>query len=177
MHRAVTCVILLAALLGPATGLAARASDDAELRALSVDWMQAIADKDRPALERMLAPEFKLRGAGDPPADAVSRAEWIDNAIGKDWSAFEYENVDIHVDGDRATMSSLLRFRIKPIPFELDSGVVDTWVRRNGQWQVSGRYLGESQFRGRVEFVKGVLATLALVAAFVFVRRWRRRAR
>ena len=166
------CAALVASFGAVAAGAGA---DEAALRAASVQWMQAIAAKDRATLERLLAPEYMLRGAGDPPADAVPRAEWIANAVGKDWSGFHYDNMAVQLDGDRATVASKLRFRISPIPFELDSGVVDTWVRRDGRWQVTGRYLGESRFSARVEFVKGFLAALALVGAFALVRRWRRR--
>lgn len=169
--------LLLAAALAPVAGWAATPSatdDERELRALSAQWMQAIASKDRPALERLMAPEYMLRGAGDPPADGVPRAEWIGNAVGKDWSDFAYDNMVVRVDGDHATVASKLRFRIAPIPFELDSGVVDTWARRDGRWRVTGRYLGESRFGARVEFVKGALAALLLVGAFALVRRWRR---
>jgi hypothetical protein len=177
--RTLAGVVLAAATVlasaGAMAASAGAAGDDAALRDLSVQWMQAIAAKDRPTLERLMAPEYVLRGAGDPPADGVPRAEWIGNAIGKDWSDFHYDNMVVQLDGDRATVASKLRFRIAPIPFELDAGVVDTWARRDGRWQVTGRYLGESRFSARVEFVKGFLAALALLGAFALVRRWRRR--
>jgi hypothetical protein len=167
--------VLASASAGATAASDASAGDDATLRALSAQWMQAIAAKDRPTLERLMAPEYVLRGAGDPSSDGVARGEWIGNAVGKDWSDFAYDNMIVRVDGDHATVASKLRFRIAPIPFELDSGVVDTWARRDGRWQVTGRYLGESRFSARVEFVKGFLAALALVGAFALVRRWRRR--
>ena len=42
-------------------------SDEKALAALSSDWMVAIQQKDKAALERILAPDFKLAMPGDAP--------------------------------------------------------------------------------------------------------------
>ena len=105
-------------------------TENQALQRLSLEWMKAIAQKDEPALQALLAPEFSLTGAGD--ATQVPRAEWIANAVTKNWSGFRYENFDVRVSGEHATVNSRLFFRVVPIPFELDSGVINTWEKREG---------------------------------------------
>lgn len=154
------------------------ASDEKELERLSVEWMTAIENKDRNALESVLADNYVLQMPGDTSSQYVHRAEWLENAIRMDWSNFRYENVVARVHGDHATVSSRLFFKLAPNPLTFDSGVIDTWERRGGKWQVTTRYLGESQLKGRISFTLGVLAgALALAAAYLVVRlsKWARR--
>lgn len=72
----------------------------------------------------------------------------------------------VRVDGDHATIRSRIHFRVAPIPFELDAGIVDTWVRRDGRWQVTGRYLGQSNLQDRLRVIAGFVASLGLVLAW-----------
>ncbi|MDP2271977.1 MAG: nuclear transport factor 2 family protein [Archangium sp.] len=151
-------------------------TENQALQRLSLEWMQAIAQKDEPALQALLAPEFSLTGAGD--TTQVPRAEWIANAVKMNWSAFRYENFDVRVRGEHATVNSKLFFRVSPIPFELDSGVVDTWEKREGRWQVTGRYLGESAVQYKIRFFGGFASAVMLGAlAWAAVKLKRRLAR
>lgn len=151
--------------------------DTAELRRQSVAWMQAIEKKDEAALQALMAPEYVLMAAGD--AEQTSRREWIANAIDKDWSRFRHEHLRIRLngDGDHATVSSRLYFHVSPIPIQLDAGVVDTWERRGGRWQVTARYLGQSNAGDRIKLIVGFLAALVLVAAGFGVAKLARRMR
>jgi len=152
--------------------------DEKELERLSVEWMAAIEKKDRKALELLLADNYVLQMPGDTRTQYVRRAEWLENAIRMDWSNFRYENFVARVHGDHATVSSRLFFKVAPNPLTFDSGVIDTWERRGGKWQVTTRYLGESQLKGRISFTLGILAAgLALAAAFLIARlsKWARR--
>jgi hypothetical protein len=162
-------------LAGPsvaATPIPAEADAEA-LRAASQAWMQAIEAKDRAALEAFLAPEFQLVAPGE--AATTPREEWLRNAVGRDWSGFRYESLVPRVDGDHATVHSRLYFHVAPIPVELDAGIVDTWVRRDGRWQVSGRYLGESRAAHRMGFAAGAATALAAWGLWSLLRRLRRR--
>jgi ketosteroid isomerase-like protein len=152
--------------------------DEQQLIQLSYEWMSAIERKDRPALERIVARDFVLQKPGDPPAQAVRREEWITNAIGMDWSGFRYENPEIIIHGDRATVTARLHFSVSSMPVALDSTVVDLWQKRDGRWQVTNRYLGESAMQLRIAFVAGILATVitGLIVYFA-VRMVRRRRR
>lgn len=166
------------ALAGVLCAVPARATETEHqtLQRLSLEWMQAIERKDEPALQALLAPEFSLTGAGDPTQ--TPRAEWMANAVKMNWSGFRYENFDVRVFGEHATVNSKLFFRVAPIPFELDSGVVDTWEKREGRWQVTGRYLGESGVQYRIRFFVGFASAVMLGAfAWAAVKLKRRLAR
>lgn len=155
-----------------------RTSPEQTLRHLSVELMDAVEKKDKARLEDLLATDFALRMPGE--TNVTGRGEWLTNALRMDWSGFHYENVEVRVNGDSATVSSRLRFEVSPFPFGLDSGVVDTWVRRDGRWLITGRYLGESRMQQRIAFAAGMLSTLLLAglafAILWLVRRVRRRA-
>jgi ketosteroid isomerase-like protein len=161
----------------PATTPQNVSADEATLRRLSVEWMQALERKDRAALEATLAPDYRLRFPGDPAAKATDRATWLKNAMEMDWTRFTYENVEVRVRGDLGVVSSHLRFHVSPMPFELDSGVVDVWERRNGRWQVVERMLGESATQGRIGFWSGVSIGVLACVAWSLLARWRRRRR
>ena len=140
--------------------------------------MRAIERKDRAALERIVASDFNLQMPGDQPAQAVRREEWLTNAVGMDWSGFRYENPEVAIHGDRARVTSRLHFNIAPIPVALDSTIVDLWQKRDGRWQVTNRYLGESATKVRIAFFAGVLGTLVVgLIGYGIIRLIRRRRR
>jgi ketosteroid isomerase-like protein len=169
--------LLLLACLGACAFPAAAASPEVDaktIRQLSIDWMQAIERKDRQALEGFLAPGFVLMMPGDPADKRVARETWLANAIAKDWSAFRYENMEVKVHGTHAIASSHLHFRVSPMPFAFDSGVVDQWEKRDGRWQVTTRMLGESAVKGRIDFALGLLAAALAYGLLRLVQRLRR---
>jgi hypothetical protein len=176
-----TCLLIAGLFVGyPALAAVPSSTDEQTLERLSVEWMEAIEKKDRKSLEAFLADNYVLQMPGDSDSQYTRRNEWIKNAINMDWSDFRYENVMAQVHGDHATVSSRLYFRVAPFPFELDSGVVDTWERHDGRWQVTTRYLGESNMQQRITFIFGVLAAgLAAGAAYAVAAlvRWSRRRR
>jgi len=133
--------------------------------------MAAIERKDRKALESRLADDYVLQMPGDTETQYVRREEWLGNAISMDWTNFRYENVVAHVHGDHATVSSRLHFKVAPNPLTFDSGIVDVWEKRNGRWQVTTRYLGESELKQRMGFAFGALAA-GLAAGLVYALAW-----
>lgn len=144
-------------------------STQRSLKTLSVALMDAVERKDRAALNNLVASDFALQMPGE--SKITPRDKWIANALARDWSDFRYENIVVRMHGDSATVSSKLRFRVSPIPFALDSGVVDSWERRNGRWQITGRYLGESAVQQRIAFCLGLFAAM-MVAGLAFAIRW-----
>ena len=178
MRHAAALACLLAIPVAPASAASEPYSADAEaIKALSATWADAIARKDRARLESLLAEDFVLTAPGYPREREVSRGTWLDNAISKDWSRFRYENLHVRVHGTNAVATSHLRFHVSPIPFEMDSGIVDLWEKRDGRWQVTTRMLGESEVQSRITFIFGFIASaLALVLWRVVRRLMRRRA-
>jgi len=163
------CLSLLIA--GPAAASSTANPDEALLERLSVQWMAALEKKDRRSLEAFLADDYVLQMPGDSASQYVRRDEWLKNAIDMDWTDFRYENVVARVHGDHATVSSRLYFKVAPNPFTFDSGVIDLWEKRDGRWQVTNRYLGESAMKGRLAFLLGLLvAGVAAGAAYLLAR-------
>lgn len=168
-----------AALTLPAAASVPQTSVEQNLATLSEELMRAVERKDKRSLEQLVASDFTLQMPGEKKT--VHRDEWIGNAIGKDWSKFHYDNLVARVHGDNAVVSSRLHFNVAPIPFGLDSGAVDTWERRGGRWQITGRYLGQSDAQQRIAFALGALGSVGFAAmayALIWlVRRSRRRVR
>lgn len=160
-----------------ATASSGNPADEEALKQLSREWMTAIERKDKETLESILADDYVLQMPGDSEHQYVRRATWLENAINMDWSNFRYENMRVNVDGDRAVLSARLFFKISPNPLTFDSGVVDTWERRAGKWQVTNRYLGESALKERISFVLGALAAALAIAAVHLWMRMRRKVR
>ena len=150
-------------------------SDEQQLRQLTVEWMAAVAKKDARRLEQIMAPDYTLEMPG--VLERVGRAEWVRNAINKQWGNFRYENVSVAVEGGQAVVTSRLYFKVSPIPATLDSGIVDVWTKRSGQWQIKTRYLATSDFFTKVTFAAGVIATAVLLAVAAVVLRFVRRRR
>ena len=179
MRKSFRSALLLATIAFPVSVAAIGASpaDEAELRQLSVAWMQALEKKDAPALENFLAQDYVLQMPGDTAAQVTVRSEWLKNAIDMDWTRFRYENLEVRVNGDQAEVTSRLFFHVSPIPIELDSAVVDTWSRRDGRWQVTRRYLGQSITGDRFQLMLGFGAALVLGAVGLIMSRLFRRFR
>jgi hypothetical protein len=103
----------------------------------------AVQKKDRPALDKTLAPEFIIRSSDDPE-HPVTRAQWLrkDLEEGNISSfhqrafairAFASEAIVSYVQKQKATLGSANR-----------SGnffIVDVWVVNHGEWQLAARYL------------------------------------
>ena len=154
----IACLSIAGLLIIHATAASApRTPDERTLERLSVEWMTALEKKDRKSLEAFLADDYVLQMPGDTASQFVRRKEWLTNAIEMDWTDLRYENVAAHVHGDHAMVSSRLHFRVSPFPFAFDSGVVDIWERRGGNWQVTARYLGDSKVQQRIAFILGLL--------------------
>lgn len=176
--RLVGALMLGALLVGPPTEAAPPVDrDEAELRRLTEEVMGAVQRKDRPRLEATLAPGFMLTAPGAAPGEGVPRAEWLDNAVGRDWSDFHYRNVAVEVFGERAMVTSNLQFRVSPMPFTLDSDIVDVWHRNGGRWQLHRRYLGQSSRDRQLTFAAGVLTGLVALGILLGLRRLLRRRR
>lgn len=174
--RVATCLLFAglwaahpAAASGPGT------TDEQALALLSATLMDAVAKKDKPTLERLVADGFVLQAPGDNNSQFTRRREWIANAVRMDWADFRHENLVAQVHGDRATVSARLHFRVAPYPFALDAGVVDTWERQGADWRITRRYLGQSNAQQRIAFILGGLATgLAAAVAYAIARLARR---
>ena len=124
---------------------AANTAVGAEIRKLEHDWGEAFVKRDFAFLERIVAPEFRLFVAHpDGRHNLAPRAMWMRNARNFRYAEFVVETVDVNLAGDTAvaTVQVFNRVAMKPgeAPKPHRSFLTDTWVRRNGKWQVIHRY-------------------------------------
>ena len=166
----VLCVVHLAAHAQPVV------PSEQELIDLSNTLMSAVDHQDRAALEGLVAEEFRLEVPGDTAF--TPRADWIDNAVGMDWSDFKFHNVKVHFFGDVAVVSSLLDFKITSswgLPIRSNTQVTDVWVRRDGEWKIAVRQLGAASLSSTMRMVAGFIAgMITFLLIRLVVRRWRR---
>jgi ketosteroid isomerase-like protein len=129
----------------PASPSPADQAAAAQIRQLEQDWGQAFVKRDFDFLERIIAPEYRLVGARPDGTYAITgRAEWMKNSRAFTHQAFLVETVDVNLAGDTAVASAqglwTVSRRAGEPPRPSRFFVTDTWVRRNGQWQVIHRY-------------------------------------
>jgi ketosteroid isomerase-like protein len=130
-------VLLLSFLFAPLSAHG-QAPPEAELRRLEAALFQAISDRDAEALERLLAPDYVLRGSPDIPRDA-----WISNAVGLCWGQSTIDAFDVRGDGDTAVVAFEVTFDQDPVTCQratLRSLVTDVWRRRDDAWQLVLRH-------------------------------------
>ncbi|HEX8570211.1 MAG TPA: nuclear transport factor 2 family protein [Caulobacteraceae bacterium] len=112
----------------------------AEIEAAEAAWSQALIAKDAAALERLLAPEFRLEGAHS--AEATPRDRWLANLGRMDIRSYVTRVTAVRVDGDTAVADVSGDWSIARGGQTLTDAFVlqDTWVKRDGQWRVARRY-------------------------------------
>jgi ketosteroid isomerase-like protein len=124
--------------------------DRQEIARLQEAWMQAWIDGDVAACEQLLAPEFRLRSVASD--DVVDRAEWLRQVQAGRVVAtgFSHDVMDVVVAGDTAvTMSRISQqAQIDGRDWSATLHVTDTWVRRDGRWQVLARHASTPIGRG-----------------------------
>ena len=123
------------------SGIAAD-SGAADLKRLSVEWMQAWKDRDRAKLEGILAEDFVLILSASPDRP-VARSRWLEFALG-DYvcESFEYKSQSVRELGDIAIVASIYTQKAA-VAGQDRSGeffLTDVWQRRAGRWQVVARY-------------------------------------
>ena len=123
----------------------ANAAVVAEIRKLEHDWGQAFVKRDFAFIERIVAPEYRLAGVSDEGKPMLTyRDEWMRNARAFRHDAFEVEVADVAIAGDTAVALVQGLWTVATRPGQPARArrfaVTDTWVRRNGRWQVVYRY-------------------------------------
>ena len=134
--------ILIAAAL--AWSAPARADTAAEIAAIEQAWGEAFVKRDKAFLEKLVAPEFKLMNSDEGQVEFTPRARWMANFDGFVFHEFEVKTLDVVASGDTAVATATGRWKIGRVgrPGVRDRGfiVTDTFVRRNGAWQVIFRH-------------------------------------
>jgi ketosteroid isomerase-like protein len=115
---------------------AARAS--AVLSEQADRWDKAIVAKDRASIEANMAADFRNIDGNGTVAD---KAAFVRDLMDKDLQIDPYtvEDFDVRVYGDTALLSGRTRMtgRFQGKPFVSHYRYIDTYVRREGKWQVA----------------------------------------
>jgi hypothetical protein len=116
------------------------ASDEDLLVNLERELQEAVRRHDRASLESLLSEEFRTTGSSR--LGTVDRGRWLDLATGGiEWDSFEFRSAKCMVLGDVGVVASVVN-RQGAVAGQDTSGefaTVDTWVRRDGRWQVINR--------------------------------------
>lgn len=123
----------------PASSDAASA-ENAGIVAAEGLWADALLRKDQAALDRLMAPEFQLEGAGSD--EVTPRAEWLANLQRMDIRSYSARVTDVEIIDDRAVATVVGEWSIVRGDQTLHDSfeLLDTWERRDGEWRVTKRY-------------------------------------
>lgn len=116
------------------------ASNEELLVDLERQLQDAVRRHDRDSLESLLAEEFRTTGSSH--LGTVGRERWLDLATeGIEWESFEFRSAEGMVLGDVGVVASVV-YRRGTVAGQDTSGefaTVDTWLRRDGRWQIINR--------------------------------------
>ena len=139
-------VAVVAVSLICAASVDAQRSAEGQFLALEQGWMDALAKKDTAKLETILAPGFTIVGAGSSADDMVGdRASWLKNAGRFSWPRHEVKIIKVHNFERMAVVHCVLTAEFPPQSITTKGGLItflvtDTWVKRDGRWQVLSRH-------------------------------------
>jgi putative salt-induced outer membrane protein YdiY/ketosteroid isomerase-like protein len=139
--RLASIVIGLLSVATPAAAQEAAPDRAAEVRAAERALADAMHARDAAALERLLAPGYRLRSSPD-----IDRATWIRNALTLCWGdRSDFTDVEVRAYDDTAVASFVLTFYVNPttcMPATLRSLITDLWVREADGWRLAVRHSG-----------------------------------
>ncbi len=119
---------------------------ETDFAGLERQWMDALAAKDEATLQRMLASEFTIIGAGSQPDDLVGdRASWLRVALLRPFPEHQVSNVRVTRAGPVAIVQCVLTADYPARSLTAEAGTfhfltTDVWVERDGRWQVLSRH-------------------------------------
>lgn len=113
-----------------------------ELSKLSSDWMIAVKNRDEKTLNKIVAPEFTLGGT-DFENPGISRETWMKNTMENlKIDSVHYIKMHVELKDNIAIVQSLFYWSVafREFPTKKDTvNLIDTWIKRNGAWQVISR--------------------------------------
>ncbi|QIK95923.1 nuclear transport factor 2 family protein [Sphingomonas sp. HDW15A] len=139
MSKRAAALAISALLSGCTSSSVARQLDDpraaaAEVKRLEEGWTTAFNNRDIRFMDEVMAPEYVLFSAGGPQGVNIARrADWMRVWLGQDRLPYEAKILDVVVVGDTAVATLEARWR-------RESYLTDTWVRRQGRWQLIFRH-------------------------------------
>lgn len=119
-------------------------STEETIRRQAQEWMEATKRRDAAALEQLVADEFVLVAA----RGVIDKTAWLHATMHQvEVREFRYEDPQVRVYGEIAVMLTGWHQEATMAGREWsgDFRITDTWVRRDGRWQVVLRH--STQYR------------------------------
>ena len=117
-------------------------SDQADIEELERRFTRGVLEKDREALEVLLAPEYRLVGIRSTGTSDMPRRAWFE-ALGRmTFKSLDLATTSVEVHGDAAlaTVEGSWSLDFGGQPIDEQVYVTDVWIRRDGRWQVVRRH-------------------------------------
>jgi hypothetical protein len=80
------------------------------------------------------------------------------------WTNLKFHNFRVNIYDGTAVVTSVLGFKVSGgkvlIPIASNAQITDIWKKRNGQWQIVARHLGEYSIGGYFRLIAGFIAGL-----------------
>ena len=111
-------------------------ADERAVLALEEGWVKAVVKRDAATFKRLLAPGFvyteddRVQNGEQLTRDVVSGTDTVTDARNEDLKTHTYGNTMI------VTGWLIMRGRSGGKPFERRYRFTDTWLKRDGQWQI-----------------------------------------
>jgi hypothetical protein len=121
-------------------------SDVSEFTRLELQWMDALAAKDEATLQALVAPEFRIIGAGSTVDELTTdRASWMRVGLARPFPRHEVSRVKVTRLADVAIVQFVLSGTYPPRSLTPEGGrldflTTDVWAKRDGKWQVVSRH-------------------------------------
>jgi ketosteroid isomerase-like protein len=123
----------------------------AEVRALEREWLDAYEKRDAGAMNRIVADDFLIFFENGNRQSKSELLAMIARGAGKPAPAFSTDDVQARAYGDTVILTGRVVTRTKRpdgTTSESASRYTDTYVRRNGRWQVASSHLGRVKGEG-----------------------------
>ena len=132
----VTSLIAIAFMTAIAAGVE-KVSDEKQILQLEDDWVRAMQTKDRPVLDKIVAPGFTFI---EPDGTVKNRDEYLANRAGESYENESLDNVDLKVRvlGNFAIASGLAKIteRRQGKRYRFQVRWKEMWMKDQGRWQV-----------------------------------------
>jgi ketosteroid isomerase-like protein len=117
-------------------------SDQADIVELERRFAHAILHKDIPALEALLAHDYRLVGVRSTGSSDMPRQAWFVALHGMTFRALDLATTSVEVHGDMALATVEGAWALDYDGRAIDERVyvTDVWIRRDGRWQIVRRH-------------------------------------
>jgi ketosteroid isomerase-like protein len=134
--RQALAIALLACATPTVSAQQAKSADERAVLDLEDAWAKAVVKRDAATFKRLLAPGFvyteddRVQTGDQLMKDIVSGTDTVTSAVNEKLETHTFDNTMI------VTGWLVMRGRSGGKPFEHRYRFTDTWLERNGQWQI-----------------------------------------